>query len=386
MEDNPRIWIEIKPVSQMQRRQANPTQVNLPETGYVALFAGKILLKPFEELVAMKWGFSQEALLKEAWDRQKLFVEAHHYADERGFVEPPDGRTLALRIIHDPSNPNLQIILLGKIHALTQEAAYSSAHDYWHEISSLFPYDYALRPIGDQSELSAISRFCISNEGGSLTETCIEITRFEGLLQSDKTFLSVIGVWNSTLAANEKIWRILASSPSQVMLNITLRPTILFDDELNALAQMVELANTVSHDSSNPLTRQDAELIQKLYLERSKNMIHAYLAQLHLVSPTTIPNYIPRAIGSALTHYKQEHSKELGYQMRRPHNKDELSDWLSAIYWLEFYPTPGLIKDVRLQRLRYLTNSAEASALFQLPYPPKGGIFGVSFEKRSDQP
>lgn len=385
MEDNSSIWIEIKPVSQMQRRQANLTQVKLPKTGYVALFAGQILLKPFEELVAMKWGFSQEALLKEAWDRQKLFVEAHHYADERGFVEPPDGRTLALRIIHDPSSPNLQIILLGKIYAGTGEAAYTNALDYWHEISSLFPYDYALRPISDQTEFSAISMFCTFNTDRSSTGTCIEITRFEGILQSEKTFLDVIGLWNSTLASNEKIWRILASSPSEIILNITMRPTILFDDEFNAFAQIAESAMIVAHDSTNPLIRQDAELIHQLYLERSKNTGHTYLAQLHLVSPTVISDYIPRAIGSALTHHKSEHSKELGYQMRRPQNKNELSDWLSAIYWLEFYPTPGLLRDVRLQRLRYLANSAEASALFQLPYPPKGGIFGVSFEKQSDQ-
>ena len=168
------------------------------------------------------------------------------------------------------------------------------------------------------------------------------------------------------------------------MLNITLRPTVLYDDELMALAQITETAMTVSRESKNPLTRQDAGLIQQLYLERQKNMGYAYLAQLHVVSPGTIPDYIPRAIGSALTHRRQEQSRQLGYQMRRPQNKDELLNWLNAIYWLEPYATPGIIKDVRLQRLRYLVNATEAGSLFQLPFPPKGGIFGVNFEKQLD--
>ncbi|MBV6452020.1 MAG: hypothetical protein MHPDNHAH_02769 [Anaerolineales bacterium] len=376
------IWIQTIQINSTEKGQTPLGERGLSKSGYHALFAARIMLKSFDELIEMKWGFSQDALLKEARDRQKIFVESHHYAENMGLIDPPDRRTLALRTIYEPGNPTLQILLLGKISAPNPVEARAQALDYWHEISSLFPYDYNLIPIQNQSTFAKISNYCFPITGKPYVSTCIEITRYEGILQSENTVLNAVGIWKSTLASNEKIWRILASSPSEVMLNITLRPTIVYEDELSMLAQIIEMSGTIAHDSKNPLTRQDAELINRLYLERFRRMGYVYLAQLHIVSPCKLPEYIPRAIGSALTHHRQEQSRELGYQMRRPQNKTELLQWLNSIYSLEPYLTPGIIKDARLQRLRYLVNTDEASALFQLPFPSKGGIPGVHFERQ----
>lgn len=382
MNSKPPIWIQTIPI---KNGQISFGGTRLSKLGYHALFAARITLKSFEELVKMKWGLGQDALLEEALDRQKVFIEAHHYAEDAGIIDPPDCRTLALRAIFEPGNSNLQILMLGKICAPNLEEAHVQALEYWHELRSLFPYDYSLVPIQTQTDFNAISKRRSLATDGTNPGTCIEITRYEGVLQSENTVLNAVGAWNSTLASNEKIWRILADSPSEVMLNITLRPTVLYEDELGMLAQIVEKSGTIARDSKNPLTRQDAELINRLYLERFRSMGYAYLAQLHVVSPCQLPEYIPRAIGSALTHYRREQSRELGYQMRRPQNKNELLNWLNAIYCLEPYVTHGIIKDARLQRLRYLVNTAEASALFQLPFPSKGGIPGVNFERQADQ-
>ena len=364
----------------MPNGQTHLGEKGLSKSRYHAVFAARIVLKSFDELMEIKWGFSHDALLKEARDRQRIFVEAHHYAEDMGLADPPDSRTLALRTICEPSNPNLQIFLLGKICAPDFEGARTQILNYWHEISSLFPYDYSLKPIQTQAEFASISNYCSTDADKPYLGTCIEITRYEGILQSEKTVLNGIGVWNSTLASNEKIWRVLASSPVEVMLNITLRPTIVYEDELGMLAQVIETSDAIAHDSKNPLTRQDAELINRLYLERARSMGYAYLAQLHVVSPGRLPEYVPRAIASALTHYRQEHSRELGYQMRRPQNKNEHLQWLQSIYSLEPCLTPSIMKDARLQRFRYIVNTDEASALFQVPFPSKGGIPGVHFE------
>lgn len=384
MNSKPSIWIQTIQINRPRNGQTSLGEESLSRSGYHALFAARIMLKSFNELIEMKWGFGQDALLEEAWDRQKIFIEAHHYAEDMGIIDPPDRRILALRTICEPGNPYLQILLLGKICAPNLEEARTQALDYWHELESLFPYDYNLIPIQTQADFTAISRYCSPPADGTNPGTCIEVTRYEGVLQSENTVLNAVGVWNSTLASNEKIWRILASSPVDVMLNITLRPTILYEDELGMLAQIIETSGTIAHDSKNPLTRQDAELINHLYLERFRSMGYAYLAQLHVVSPCILPEYIPRAIGSALTHHRQEQSRELGYQMRRPQNKKEFLNWLNAIYCLEPYLTPGTIKDARLQRLRYLVNTTEACSLFQLPFPSKGGMPGVHFERQVD--
>jgi hypothetical protein len=377
------IWIEVGSPSRQKKRQVDDGGVGLPKQSFHAVIAARILLISFEKIMQSKWGFSPEAGLREARDRLKDFIESYHYADHSGIVDPPDKRTLALRIIRDPSKPNLQIVLLGKVCADNMGEARRRALDFWMEVRSQFPTDYALKPMTDRYEFLSISKH-ESLLNGTKQGTCIELSRFEGLLQTEDVSLNAVGVWNSTPASNERIWRVLASSPEEVALNITLRPTMLYDDELQILAQITETADKAARESPNPLTRQDAELLHQLYQERLKNLGYAYLAQIHVIAPNGLSGYIPRAIGSALTHHRQEHSRQLGYQMRTPGNNDESSTWLADIHWLELHPTPGFIQDARMQRLRYLVGTAEASTLFQLPFPPKGGIPGVNFERDGD--
>lgn len=376
-------WIEVGQFGRQNKRQVDDGGIDLPGRDFQGLFAARILLRPYEKLMESKWGFSPKAGLEEASDRLKDFIESYHYADDSGIINPPDGRTLALRIIRDPAKPNLQLILLGKIHKNSAEEAHRKTLDFFQEIRWQFPTDYLLKPITDRGEFLSVSKCAPLSDKTQQQGTCIEISRFEGLLQSEKPPLNAIGVWNSTAVSNERIWRVLANSPTEVILNITLRPTMLYDDELLILAQIAETAGEVARESLNPLTRQDADLLHQLYLERLKNMGYAYLAQVHVFAPNDLSGYIPRAIGSALTHHKHEHSRQLGYQMCRAKNADEFSAWMNSIRWLEFYPTPGFLQDVRIQRFRYLANTAEASTLFKLPFPPKGGLFGVSFENEN---
>src|SRR5512145_2064899 len=132
-------WIEMG-------RAETPGPGSEAGRGHLALFAARICPRPFQVREKQKWGWSLDLLLDEALDRQRLFIELQHPADDLALDEPQVQRTLSLRCAHDPSRQGLDLALLARVSAPGRQSARSLAEAYWREITSLFPYDYDLQP------------------------------------------------------------------------------------------------------------------------------------------------------------------------------------------------------------------------------------------------
>jgi hypothetical protein len=371
-------WIEtgVEPLRFSLKARVDETEL------HHALFAARVLLKPFAQVENFNWGFSNESLLLSAMERQSLFIESQHPHDDFAITEPQDRRTLALRCIRDPSSDKLQLTILGKISSDNCDIARSLALEYWHEINSIFPYEYVLDPAKTQTDFLTASGLSLLED---LTQKSIlEINRFEGALADGATLLYILGKWNATTTSNEQIWRVIAGCKQPMMLNITLQPTTLFDHEIMAISEMIKTAKGIMENKPFPIVLREAEWAYKEYSDRLARLRHPFLAQVLLVGHGKLPTYIPRVIGSALAHNSNEGPAEHLYQISQDINGDAASaqSWIQSIRWLEPSVSPSL-SDTRLTRMRYLVNRLEASSLFRLPFPSKGGLPGVHFQLAS---
>jgi hypothetical protein len=103
------------------------------------LIAARIWPKPFEAREKQKWGWSLDILMEEALDRQRLFIELQHPADDLAVKEPPVQRSLSLRCVVDPSHPGLDLALLARVSAPRPQAVRSLAETYWRECAASSP-------------------------------------------------------------------------------------------------------------------------------------------------------------------------------------------------------------------------------------------------------
>src|SRR6186713_868810 len=91
---------------------------NMEPNIWQALFACQVCIYSFDKLEKNRWGFNASALLDEALDRQKLFLESQY--NYNIFQEDAaNQRTLALRCIQIPGS-GLLLALIGKVCGQTQ--------------------------------------------------------------------------------------------------------------------------------------------------------------------------------------------------------------------------------------------------------------------------
>ncbi len=373
MKDITTPWIEVSGGSLEKLKSHDGKNENL----YHAVFAAHIELKPFTHLENLKWGFSDESMLVGALARQRLFIEAQQLVDDLYVPENHNYRTLALRCMRDPSKAELQVAFLGKVSASNYDAAYSEALEYWQEIQSIFPYDYVLSPALTKDEYMDFSGESILNaEISNVSVT--EISRYEGVLADDSSGIYLLGKWGTTATANEQIWRALAGYNQPLLLSIILQPTILFDVESIAIADMAKSARQINEHGTSPLVQREAQWIKNTYDLRLNQLRYPFLAYVHLIGQDRIPDYLPRVIGSALVQTNETVPIEPRYQVKKISDKRSVKSLVNDIRWL----APNLfstISDTRFARMRYLVDINEADSLFHLPFPPKAGIPNVSF-------
>jgi len=113
-------------------------------------------------------------------------------------------------------------------------------------------------------------------------------------------------------------------------------------------------------------------------------MIRPYLVQLRLASTTRVPEYLTRAVGSALTRPLKVEDLAPGYQVTRPASKADASSWAPLYYWLERLPNQA--HGTNYDRLLDMVDIGEAHAVFRLPYPPESGLPGAIFAQAETSP
>jgi|GEM_PF-881535 len=377
-------WIEVGRGANSGPLTFTP-QAEKQAEGHYAIFAAQIHPKPFDQRLTWKWGFNAAVLLDEALDRQRLFIEAQHPADIQSRREPASGRALALRCLHEPGSSTVELVLLARVWASNLELVQAAAFEYWDELQAIFPYDYTIQPITSPSEFERLSGKKMLHQPGAATPTLAEVRRYEALLADGQASAFVFGKWQPSNFGNEQIWRALANCPMPVFLNVYLRPTILLDEELLAIAEMKQTLAGFEQ-SRLPILTREAGWATQIYQERLLDLRYPFLLQVHLVAAGELPEYLLRAVGSALTHPGNGKSTPPGYRILRPTRRTDLPGNLQSLLRLEPLCLNPDLPDPRFTRLRFMADTLETSAVFRLPYPPVEGIPGVSFSPQDAIP
>ncbi len=352
-------WIETRP----RIRSSSEKQ----DHSWQAMFACQIGIRPFKHREQLKWGFNAAVLLEEALDRQKLFLEAQLHNNP---IDPStEQRTLALRCIGVPKT-GLLLSVIGKTTAESQEQAKASALNYLREVQAIFPYDYTVHPMASHQAFERLT-------GQQILEHCTKpasiacLRRFESPLQTSKGTCHVVGIWQTEKRSDEQIWRALAHYPHDILLNVSLSPTLLFEAERQALLEMQKAIKTPGAASSQEPYVQHFEKWIEPFIARFISPWNKFFSlQVHLVSSASLDEYLLRSVGSALTRDTPERSLP-GFQVIRPRNNDEAMEWSRHIQALDIVYAN---RQFLLPRLSELASLEEAHAVFRFPYPPELGL------------
>jgi hypothetical protein len=367
-------WIEIE-----EHRDGDaPTRRIYPQAAWRAQFACHVGIPPYHEWVRRKWGLNASWLFDEALDRQRIFLESQYgYPDEFG-MEPRDYRTLAFRFIQR-SGEGLLVVVLGKIHAPTADEARDRALSYYKEIKATIPYDYHLVPALTQEEFDLFSGKEIIDDPLSFFA---EIKRLEFPLPPKNNSFHAQGFWKSSPHAHEQIWRSLAASPSPLLLNVSLRSTILYDSERDAYLQKPDDTSDLQTQPLDQITVAALNQWNKEAVDRRLSPWKKFFyLQLHLASTHKLSPDLFRTIGTSLAINKE--GLLPGYQVVLP-RQDEKASWRRNIKHLDFILSESYLSCPRLSAVADLEEVVE---VMRLPYcPPEEGFPDFHFANKREHP
>ncbi len=336
-----------------------PTQT---QEGWQAAFAFQVFHRPADEWLKMRWGFNAGALLDEALDRYKLFIESQAVNEAEFRAGTMPNNALALRGIQSPE-VGLQMTLLGKSSAPNREQAQQAARQYAREIFSTFPHDFLLIPaetedtyhlLGGEHLLAKNSNIA-QIQRGMISLPTAHVTRY------------LMGLWQASSRSNEQIWRALSAMPQAALFNILIQPSILYDGEKHALLD-------IKKSISDPEQNNEAF---SAYIPWTENYVKRrlaawkkfFLVQIHLVVDEGMENLI-RSIGSALTRNSNDLSLP-SYQALHPSSTIEGQQWRENIRSLELTQNSLHLDD--------LADLDEIYSIFRFPYRPDTGLPGANF-------
>ena len=361
-------WIEIVEA----RDQEIPAGPGSSEYVWQAMVACLVGIPSHQEWSKLKWGWNVAALFDEAMERQKLFLESQYYVRTDGNLESPDRRTLAFRFINLPGE-GLLVSVLGKIHGRSQEEARECALAYFTELKSTFPYDYVLIPAESRQEFLEIS-------GSGLLEydqaEPVQVKRVELPFQPNGNSPFLQGFWHSSSRAHEPIWRMLAASSTPLLLNVSLRSTILFEKDRERL---LVSADEISNKQDGFINQKTLDTMKQWNRDFVERRLHPwkkfFYLQVHLVSPGNIEANLSRIIGASLT-MSATGASQPGYRVINP-GKNHGPSWRKKIRNLEPIFSGSFLSAPRLSEIADLD---EVFAVMRLPYsPPDNGLPGVKF-------
>ncbi|MBI5634707.1 MAG: hypothetical protein HZA15_14655 [Nitrospirae bacterium] len=339
------------------------------QAGWSATFAFQVLHRPADEWLKMKWGFNAAALLEEAIDRQKLFIESQSITDDQFRAGALPNRALALRGINIP-DAGLQMGLLGKIDAPSKEQAQQSGIHYAREIYSTFPHDFLLIPATSQEQYRQLAGEGLLTSKSSLAQ----IRR--GIVPIFSTrYQYLTGFWQTGIRSNEQIWRALAAMPNPAMFNIVLQPSALFDSERQTLAEIKKRLASAEKDTG--IIAINAPWLENCIKRRLATWKKYFVLQVHLVVEGEFDDNLPRSIGSALTRDTGDLPLP-GSLVAEPEIETQSQTWREQIRRLEIVQSSIHLDD--------LADLDETFAAFRFPYRPEAGLPGANFLELKKEP
>ena len=370
---------EIHPYIEMAEEyhvtSANP---KIPQKGCSAYVGFRVFPKSFDAIVENKWGFNSKAFLEEIQNRQIGFLNLLRFREGDMLEADSVTRSISLRYIYDPVGGELQIALVGKVWANGELLVHRSACELARQIKALLPYDYQCVSLKSREELYKFTGKRLL-DSAQCTGDIVELRRSEDLIQTNVSNAYILSSWNVPALESENIWRALASSDKPIMLAITIRPTQLTLEEECILSELVEGSKRTADLIEYPILKMKAARAADSLNERIKSWQSPYLLQLHLAAVQGVPDYITRAVGSALeTRLDLEASIE-PYRIIKPNHPRAVRKSNRLLRTLSFESHPSQMQNNFIARFPYLFSLEEAQSIFRLPTVPKGGIEGLNF-------
>lgn len=363
-------WVEVFSIEKSQAYGSEFAE----DYPWHAVIACQVMVRPFESLQRLKWGFNAGVLYDEALDRQRLFLESQYTINTIKRIERPERRTLALRCINLPGK-GLQVGLIAKICAKSPGEARRSAAIYWREIHSLFPTDHELYPATREEDYHRLTGAdLLGNEPQPARIT--QIKRYETPLSGSPSQVPVLGIWQTGPHADEAIWRALAGLPFAAMLNISLRPTLLHDSERKNLLNLRQRLEKMDAEQSNPIQNAIHKgWVAPFITRRLAPWGKYFYLQVHLVTQgEAVDDSLTRAVGASLTRPAHDRPSP-GFETESPESDSDARDWKTALRQLEITRSHS---EYSIPRLHEIADLEEAWAVFRFPYPPEIGLPGVT--------
>jgi hypothetical protein len=337
--------------------------------GWQAFFAFQVFHRQAKDWINMRWGFNAGALLEEALDRYKLFIESQTPSEAEFNTGTQQDRKLALRGINLPG-VGLQMGLLGKVNAQNKEKAQQAAQSFAREIYSSFPHDFILVPAELSNDYDRLAGRDILIANSNLAQIQRRIA-FVPLAHGYKYFS---GLWQASSHSNEQIWRSLSAMPNQVLFNVLIQPAIYYDGERQSLLDLKKDISNKEHITE--LTSAYIPWAEKFIDRRVAAWKKFFLLQIHIVADGNLDENLLRSIGSALT-YDEKDLQHPGFQIKWPESDALIQSWREDILTMNFVPS---------QRVEDLVDSDEAFAVLRLPYLPEAGLPGANFIEFKKEP
>ncbi|HEX5838351.1 MAG TPA: hypothetical protein VFY26_11020 [Anaerolineales bacterium] len=363
-------WIEIE-----ENQQPDvPAGPGYSDYTWQALFASQVTVLSYQDWYKLKWGFNASVLFDEALERQKLFIESQYFIRTDHGFEPTEYRTLAFRFVNRPGDP-LLVVVIGKIKGRTRQEALEGALAFYSEIKHIFPYDYTLIPALSRVEFLHLSGSDVLEDRGA-SSSVAQVKRMEAPISQGRDSPFLQGLWKSSPRAHEQIWRLLAGSACPVILNITLRPTILYEKERIRLLQSAEEIARIDNPLVNQSTLAAMKQRYREFVERRMSPWGKFFyLQIHLASTQALGESLSRIVGTSLA-LSSNGTFLPGYQVNTP-EPDEKHHWQHQIRNLDLIFTGSHLSSPRLSEVADLE---EVFAAVRLPYsPPEDGLPGVTF-------
>lgn len=330
------------------------------DEGWQTVFAFQVFHLPSEEWLKMKWGFNAGALLDEALDRYKLFIESLAVNEVEFMAGMAQNNTLALRGVHLPG-AGMRMVLLGKSCADTMEQSLENARHFSRQLSSTFPYDFILVPATQENHDFLLGEELLDGRLGMA-----QIQRGIIPLPKGSQISWLPGFWQSGLRSNEQIWRALSAMPKPALFNILLRPVIMHPEEKRIWEDVrKEISSHTEGGSSAWLPWLEVCLNRRL-----SSWKKFFLVQVHVVTNDGLQNLV-HAIGPVLTRDTTDLILP-GYQAR--YSVGEESRWWGKNICL-------LEPAERSTRRDDFADLDEVVSIFRFPYRPESGLPGAKFEE-----
>lgn len=361
-----KVWIEVLQSSD----QSDLPTPGASEYGWQALFACQLDVLDHESWKELRWGFNAGVLFDEALERQKLFLESQHSFDTYLGLEYPEIRAIAFRYI--TTSEGMLVVLIGKVSAKTRELAELTANEYYHELKSTFPYDYSLSPATSKDEFDSMTGSDLLGETSEKMDV-VQIRRCEMPIPVNRNLPYLQGLWQSSGRAHEQIWRSLNSSQNKIIVNTILRPTVLYDADLEMYANnLAEIANYQPGESNRKIFDAYRDWYDNFTVRRLTPWKKFYYLQVHVISDVNLNEHFLRSVGTTLTQNLQVQNSKVqtlnGYQIIKPPLKKR-REWSLKVHTLNLTSWGSQLAHPRLSEIADLE---EVFAVIRIPYSPPG--------------